>query len=332
MDKQTSSWFTVQNVPENYIFPEEDRPGSLPIPICDTIPVISLGKSTSTEKVQEIMEACRKFRLFHVTDHGVPEAVIIDTMKALQDFFELPEDERAKIPSEGGCVYTSSSRFAKDGVHLWRDCLKHPCHPLEQCIHFWPEKPTEYRDSIAKYVGEIRKMSLKILELISIGLGLKAWYLGEISEVQILTANNYPACPDPSLTLGLLRHCDPSLITILYQGDIRGLQIVKDGQWIGVEALPNAFVVILGNQLEIISNGKLRSTEHRAVTNPSEARRSIATLVNPSPNCIVEPAEVLVDDLNPSLYEPTLYKDFVLHSRGFGAFTKSIQSYIKSET
>lgn len=68
------------------------------------------------------------------------------------------------------------------------------------------------------------------------------------------------------------------------------------------------------------------------MTNPNVARRSIATLINPSPNCIVEPAEVLVDDLNPSLYEPTLYKDFVLHSRGFGAFTKSIQGYIKSET
>lgn len=104
---------------------------------------------------------------------------------------------------------------------------------------------------MAKYLGEIRKMSLKILELISKGLGLEAGYLGELSEVQILTANNYPACPNPSLTLGLLRHCDPSLITILYQGDIRGLQIVKDGKWIGVEALPHAFVVILGNQLEV---------------------------------------------------------------------------------
>lgn len=66
MDKRNSSWFTVENVPESYIFPEEDRPGSLLIPICDAIPVISLGKSTSTEKVQEIMEACREFRLFHV--------------------------------------------------------------------------------------------------------------------------------------------------------------------------------------------------------------------------------------------------------------------------
>lgn len=85
------------------------------------------------------------FAVQQVTDHGVPEPVISDTMRALQDFFQLPEDERAKIPSEGGCLYTSSSQFAKDGVHLWRDCLKHPCHPLEQCIRYWPEKPTEYR-------------------------------------------------------------------------------------------------------------------------------------------------------------------------------------------
>lgn len=66
MEKQSSSWFNVENVPESYIFPEEERPGSLPIPVCDAIPVISLGKLSSTEKVQEIMKACGEFRLFHV--------------------------------------------------------------------------------------------------------------------------------------------------------------------------------------------------------------------------------------------------------------------------
>lgn len=63
--------------------------------------------------------------------------------------------------------------------------------------------------------------------------------------------------------------------------------------------------------MQIISNGKLKSAEHRAVTNSYEARTSIAIFINPSHNSTVQPAKVLVDEFNPPHYAPTLYKDFV---------------------
>lgn len=110
------------------------------------------------------------------------------------------------------------------------------------------------REAVATYLVEIRKLSLRILKLISEGLGLEVGYFDESSEVQLLSVNNYPPCPDPSLTLGILKHQDPSLITILYQGDVSGLQVCKDGQWIGVGAERNAFVVNVGNQLEVRNN------------------------------------------------------------------------------
>lgn len=83
------------------------------------------------------------------------------------------------------------------------------------------------------------------------GLGLEPWYFKSTSEIQLLSSNFYPPCPNPSLTLGILPHQDPSLITILYQGNSTGLQVMKDGQWINVGAIPNAFVVNIGNQLEV---------------------------------------------------------------------------------
>ncbi|KAJ0796742.1 putative oxoglutarate/iron-dependent dioxygenase, isopenicillin N synthase [Helianthus annuus] len=97
---------------------------------------------------------------------------------------------------------------------------------------------------------EIQKLSTRILEMICEGLGLEQGYFKDTSEVQFLSSNFYPPCPDPSLTLGLLPHIDPSLITILYQGGSTGLQVMKDGQWVNVGAIPNAFVVNIGNQLE----------------------------------------------------------------------------------
>lgn len=89
-----------------------------------------------------------------------------------------------------------------------------------------------------------------ILEMIGKGLGLEPRFFNNISEVQLLSSNFYPPCPDPSLTQGILPHQDPSFITLLYQ-DSTGLQVMKDGQWINVGAFSNAFVVNIGNQLEV---------------------------------------------------------------------------------
>lgn len=109
------------------------------------------------------------------------------------------------------------------------------------------------REAVATYLKEIGRLSGRILDLICEGLGLEAGYLEELSQVQLLVGNHYPPCPDPSLTLGLLKHCDPSLITILLQdGNVCGLQVMNNGKWIGVAPLPHALIVNVGNQLEVM--------------------------------------------------------------------------------
>lgn len=109
------------------------------------------------------------------------------------------------------------------------------------------------RQVVARYIEGMRRVSLRILEVICEGLGLEKGYLGEMSQVQFLTASNYPACPDPTLTLGVLPHFDHSLITILFQ-NVQGLQVMLKGKWMGVEVVPNAFVVNIGTQIQVTFN------------------------------------------------------------------------------
>ncbi|XP_074371726.1 hyoscyamine 6-dioxygenase-like [Apium graveolens] len=180
-------------------------------------------------------------------------------------------------------------------------------------------------DVVSTYLTEVSKLGKTILGLICKGLGLEKGYFDGISEVELLSANMYPPCPDPSLTLGIRRHHDPSIITILHQGNVPGLQVMKDGNWITVGAVANALVVNIGNQLEIFSNGMLKSVEHRVVTNSSETRLSITAFINPSPSCFVEPAQALVTELNPAQYKPTLYKEFICKSGALGTHTKDLQ-------
>lgn len=97
-----------------------------------------------------------------------------------------------------------------------------------------------------------REVGSRILELIAEGLGLEEGYFAnEISKEVEMNVNHYPACPDPSLTLGVGLHSDRSLVTVLMQGDVSGLQFYKDGQWISVDPIPHVFTINLGYLMEV---------------------------------------------------------------------------------
>ncbi|XP_026440618.1 probable 2-oxoglutarate/Fe(II)-dependent dioxygenase [Papaver somniferum] len=94
--------------------------------------------------------------------------------------------------------------------------------------------------------------------------------------------NYYPPCPQPELAIGLTPHSDFGGLTILLQiNKVEGLQINKEERWISVKPLPNAFVVNVGDVLEIMTNGIYRSVDHRAVVNSTKKRLSIATFHDP---------------------------------------------------
>lgn len=93
---------------------------------------------------------------------------------------------------------------------------------------------------------------MTILDLIGEGLGLeKGYFEDEVSKIQLLSVNHHIPCPDPSLTLGMPEHCDPNLISMLHQGTVPGLQLFKDGEWLNLESIPTAFLVIPGLQLKV---------------------------------------------------------------------------------
>ncbi|KAL4379334.1 hypothetical protein GQ457_02G003790 [Hibiscus cannabinus] len=316
MEKLVSSWYKNKSLPESYKFPPETRPGNLLVHTSKTIPVIDLVQNRA-DIVRKILKSSEEYGFFQVVNHGVPEDVMNGSMDVFKEFFEMPaEDKAAMLHSEdprNRCrLSTSSANYAWEKVHHWRDKLRHPCLPLQDCIKHWPEKPIRYREVVATFSTEITKLGLRILELVAEGLGLESEYFeGKLSESMMLSVNHYPPCPDPSLTLGLSKHCDPDLITILHQGDVYGLQVFNNGEWIGVEPLHNALVVNIGNLLQIISNDKLKSVEHRVVTNSRVARTTAAFFISPSDDSIIEPAKPLIGDV--SVYRACEFKEFMLH-------------------
>ena len=81
-------------------------------------------------------------------NHGVPEKLLQDVLDVTKEFFELPAEDKAVIfsddPKQSYSLYTSID-YMNEETNYWRDALKHPCHPLEEHIQFWPQKPAQYR-------------------------------------------------------------------------------------------------------------------------------------------------------------------------------------------
>ncbi|KAJ6414117.1 hypothetical protein OIU84_006855 [Salix udensis] len=189
---------------------------------------------------------------------------------------------------------------------------------MEKLVSSWNNVQTvPEKHVVGAYATEVKKLAATILELICEGLGLEFGYFGgKLSEIPSMLVNHYPPCPDPSLTFGVSEHCDPNLITILQQeSDVLGLQVLRNGEWIGVEPISKAFVVNMG-YLHVnhkCSNNKLRSVEHRAVTNSEKARTSFAMFFIPNGDSIVEPAKALADSRNPAIFKSFQYKEFITH-------------------
>uniref|UniRef100_A0A803PGX1 Fe2OG dioxygenase domain-containing protein n=1 Tax=Cannabis sativa TaxID=3483 RepID=A0A803PGX1_CANSA len=175
--------------------------------------------------------------------------------------------------------------------------------------------PHQERETFVEYAKEINKLMGTLFGLISQSLGLEKnclqRKLGEKPRLKA-QANFYPPCPDPELTLGLSVHTDLPALTVLMQSDeVSGLQVIKDGKWIDVKPVPHSFVINLGDQLQVLSNGRYKSVHHRAVTNKMLGRISVAMFYGPNINTWIGPIEELVDEEHPAVYRRYKFSEFL---------------------
>ncbi|RVW40668.1 S-norcoclaurine synthase 1 [Vitis vinifera] len=109
---------------------------------------------------------------------------------------------------------------------------------------------------------------------------------------QQIRMNYYPPCVHASK----LYICG---LTLLVQVDeVQGLQIKRNGKWIPIRPVPGAFIVNIGDILEIMSNEEFKSIEHRAVMNPETERLSLATFCSPTVEIIIGPLPELTKENN----------------------------------
>ncbi|EOA32032.1 hypothetical protein CARUB_v10015276mg [Capsella rubella] len=291
----------------------------------EEVSVIDLSRLEDPEDVQnvisEIGEACEKWGFFQVINHGVPCDTRERLEKTAKKFFELPMEEKVKVKrdeeSPAGYHDGEHTISVKDWKEVFDSFLKDPTvipsstdledDGLSLLYNKWPQFPSDLREASEEYARHVDKLAFKLLELISLSLGLPKESFHDFFKEQMsfLRINRYPPCPRPDLALGIGPHKDITVLTILAQDEVGGLQVSRrsDGVWFPVKPVPNALVINMGNCFEIWTNDKYWSAEHRVVVNTTKERYSIPFFLFPSHDVEVKPLEELVSPENPPRYK-----------------------------
>ncbi|KAL0422677.1 UNVERIFIED_CONTAM: putative 2-oxoglutarate-dependent dioxygenase [Sesamum latifolium] len=235
-------------------------------------------------------------------------------------FFALPKDEKKKVSRDEvnpyGYYDTEHTKNVRDWKEVFDFTVGEPMvmpashepddRELKEMFNQWPENPSEMREVCEEYSVEMQKLGHKLLELIALSLGLERDRFNGFFKDQttFIRLNHYAPCPIPDLALGVGRHKDGGALTILAQDDVGGLEVKRktDGEWILVKPTPDAYIINVGDIIQVWSNDKYESVEHRVRVNSERERFSIPFFLNPAHYTMVEPLEELVNKQNPANY------------------------------
>ncbi|CAI0430147.1 unnamed protein product [Linum tenue] len=180
-----------------------------------------------------------------------------------------------------------------------------------------PEQlPICCKDIVTEFSKEILSFADSLFGLLSEALGLSSNHLKELgcAEGVDVAYNYYPPCPQPELTLGATQHTDTAFIAMLVQDHIGGLQVLHQNHWVDVPPMSQGLVVNIGNLLQVMSNDKFTSVEHRVLLKGAGPRVTAIAFFGigyTSNSRLYGPIEELLSESDPPKYKKTTIQDFV---------------------
>ncbi|KAL4296301.1 hypothetical protein GQ457_12G026540 [Hibiscus cannabinus] len=308
----------IESVPQLYILPPEERLEPSSISTHRSIPVIDVSNWDDPVVTESICEAAGKWGFFQIINHGVPLEALDAIKEAAHRFFGLPSEERNKYwagnsPTETVVLKTSFAPQA-ESVLEWKDYLSFRCSPGD--LESFPLWPSVCRDEVVKYLESAKPVIRKLLEILLKGLKVKEMDKAReysLMATPIVNFNCFPRCPNPYLTAGIRPHSDGSTITILLQDDNGGLYVraTDDNSWIHVPPVNGALVINVGDILQITSNDRYKSIEHRVVANGSKDRVSVPIFVIPGADAVVGPMPEVLQSGEQPLYKEVVFSDYL---------------------
>ena len=240
---------------------------------------------------QKLGRSFEEYGFAIIADHGIPDELIHRAEDRAKAFFALPEEVKRKylIPGSGGArgytpfgIETAKGHKAHDLKEFWHVGRDLPAgHKFRDHMpdNVWPAEVPSFRETFQEIFATFDRTGLKVLKAIARYLKIEESYLVDAVHEgnSVLRALHYPPQTEPTgehIRAGA--HEDINAITLLLGAEEAGLELLtRDGRWIPVSPKPGELVINIGDMLQRLTNGVLRSTSHRVV-NPSPDRASHA--------------------------------------------------------
>ncbi|WOL20257.1 1-aminocyclopropane-1-carboxylate oxidase [Canna indica] len=281
----------------------------------DSFPVIDIEKLLGEERgttMEILRNACENWGFFEILNHGISHELMDEVERVNKEHYKKCREQNFKEFANETLEKCNSG-----GIDLidWESSFFLRHLPVSNMSEI-PDLDDHYKKTMKQFTAELEKLAEQLLDLLCENLGLEKGYLkkafcnGSKGPTFGTKVSSYPSCPRPDLVKGLRAHTDAGGIILLFQDDqVSGLQLLKDGgEWIDVPPMRHAIVVNIGDQLEVITNGKYKSVEHRVVAQSEGNRMSIASFYNPGSDAVIFPAPALVEK---EVEEKKMYPKFV---------------------
>ncbi len=294
-----------------------------------SIPVVDLKKFTNgtpAEKadfVQELGKAYEEVGFVAVKNHGVPEELIADLYRYVQQFFALPVSEKLayeKPELAGQRGFTSFGREHAKGYDApdLKEFFQYgqEVDDGDEVAGEYPanvdvDRVPGFTPTLRRAYGAFEQSGAALLRAIALYLGLDEHFFDQYvhNGNSILRAIHYPPITEePKSAIRAEQHEDINLITLLVGASADGLQILsKQNEWVPVTSLPEQIVVNVGDMLQRLTNNRLKSTTHRVVNPPREKwsspRFSIPFFLHPKSSMSLRCLDSCIDESHPKAYE-----------------------------
>lgn len=299
------------------------------VPIIDISDYYSGNLEQKIKVAEEIGKACAEVGFFYLKGHKVESSSLKEVWNASVEFFDLPVEEKVKIPLNLEYPYgyvgiqteslsqTLNLKSQPDLKESFSICIGPPKPAATMITPRWPEKPDSFKAAWTNYYRDMEKLSNDLLKLFALALHLpENWFEDKINEhICALRALNYPHQIEEPLEnqFRASAHTDWGTITLLLIDDSPGgLQVYnKNGTWQDVKSVPNTFVVNLGDLMSMWTNDTWLSTLHRVINPkrdaayPNTRRQSVVFFHNLNYAAVVETIPTCYNEANPKKY-PTV--------------------------
>ncbi|KAM3308112.1 hypothetical protein P3S67_009856 [Capsicum chacoense] len=229
----------------------------------------------------QVHKALVEYGCFGATFDKIPIHLRNSIFQFSQEVFNLPLKTKVRNvstkPFHGYVGQYPAVHFTKAWVLMMLTSLM----KLRNSLKFFGQKETllfgkttlSYSEQLVELDQIVRRMILE-----SLG-GLEKYMNEHMNSINyILRLMKYKAPQSTETKLGLSAHTDKSIVTILCQNQVKGLQVLtKDGQWINVDPTPNTFTVIIGDSLHAWTNDRLHSPyQHPLLFKPFDHLKFLA--------------------------------------------------------